>query len=230
MKLTHSPGIDNEWGGRAFADLLSLLDVLEKRPYLDQSKAVLVGASYGGYLVSWFFGDKVAEKVRHSLYAMTFSLSVPPRFPPPKAHTHSLSPHQFCGAVWHDGIFSLPVLELQTDLLDPDATFAGPPYLWLNSANLEKSNPATPERLARWKHAPPTIVIHSEKDYRCPITEGLAAFNTLLAQGVPARFLTFPDEGHWVLGAENSKVWHEVVLGWMDRCVRGEVKRGDKDW
>nr|ACF79105.1 unknown [Zea mays] len=190
--------IDNEWGGRAFADLLSLLDVLEKRPYLDQSKAVLAGASYGGYLVSWFFGDEVAEK--------------------------------FCGAVWHDGIFNLPFMELETDLLDPDASFAGPPYLWLNFANLDKSNPATPERLARWKHAPPTIVIHSEKDYRCPITEGLATFNTLLAQGVPARFLTFPDEGHWVLGAENSKVWHEVVLGWIDRCVRGEVKRGDKDW
>lgn len=117
-----------------------------------------------------------------------------------------------------------------TDMLDPSPTFDGPPYLWLNSRNLEKFNPATPERLANWKHAPPTVVIHSEKDYRCPITEGLATFNTLLAQGVPCRFLTFPDECHWVLGEENAKVWYEVVLGWMDKCVRGEVKRGDTDW
>jgi dipeptidyl aminopeptidase/acylaminoacyl peptidase len=63
MSLTFHIGIDGEWGGRAFTDLTNLLDVLEERPYLDQSKAVLAGASYSGYLVSWFFGHDVAKKV-----------------------------------------------------------------------------------------------------------------------------------------------------------------------
>lgn len=84
--------------------------------------------------------------------------------------------------------------------------------------------------MKNWNNGPPTIVIHSEKDYRCPITEGLAIFNTLQAQGVPSRFLTFSDEGHWVLGAENSLEWYSTVWDWVQRCVDGEIKRGDKTW
>lgn len=39
-------------------------------------------------------------------------------------------------------------------------------------------------------------VIHSECDYRLPISEGLAMFNVLQARGVPSKFLMFPDENH----------------------------------
>lgn len=39
-------------------------------------------------------------------------------------------------------------------------------------------------------------IIHSELDYRLPVTEGLAAFNVLQSRGVPSRLLTFPDENH----------------------------------
>jgi dipeptidyl aminopeptidase/acylaminoacyl peptidase len=39
-------------------------------------------------------------------------------------------------------------------------------------------------------------VIHSELDYRLPITEGLAAFNVLQARKVPSKLLMFPDENH----------------------------------
>jgi hypothetical protein len=38
--------------------------------------------------------------------------------------------------------------------------------------------------------------IHSELDYRLPITEGLAAFNVLQAKKVPSKLLMFPDENH----------------------------------
>lgn len=38
--------------------------------------------------------------------------------------------------------------------------------------------------------------IHSELDYRLPVTEGLAAFNVLQAREVPSKLLVFPDENH----------------------------------
>lgn len=95
---------------------------------------------------------------------------------------------------------------IQSDVLANDGSFGDSPHLWDNFDELDKWNPARPELLRNWKHAPPTLVIHSDKDYRCPITEGLATFNTLQAQGVPSRFLTFSDEGHWVAGPENSLV------------------------
>ena len=62
-------------------------------------------------------------------------------------------------------------------------------------------------------------------------SEGLAAFNILQERGIPSRFLTFPDENHWVLKEENSLVWHTVVLNWINKHVglppyRKEVDNG----
>ena len=34
---------------------------------------------------------------------------------------------------------------------------------------------------------------------------------------MPSRFLTFPDENHFVLKEENSLVWHTVVLNWINK-------------
>ena len=137
---------------------------------------------------------------------------------------------QFCCAVWHDGIFDVPTSVIQGDFLADTEDFRGPPFIWSNNDELEKWNPARPELLRSWAAAPPTVVVHSEKDYRCPITDGLAAFKALQVQGVPSRFLTFPDEGHWVLKPENSLVWHRVVWDWVRRCVDGEIKRGATTW
>jgi dipeptidyl aminopeptidase/acylaminoacyl peptidase len=39
-------------------------------------------------------------------------------------------------------------------------------------------------------------IIHSELDYRLPITEGLSPFNILQAKGIPSKLLMFPDENH----------------------------------
>ena len=49
-------------------------------------------------------------------------------------------------------------------------------------------------RVGHW--ATPQLVVHSELDYRLPISEGLAAFNALQVRGVPSRLLVFPDENH----------------------------------
>ncbi|KND90128.1 Dipeptidyl-peptidase 5 [Tolypocladium ophioglossoides CBS 100239] len=176
----------NEWGGKPFQDLKYLIGYLEQLPFLDPSKAVLMGGSYAGYL--------------------------------------------FCCAVCHDGIFSTPSFVLQEDSLVDTGDYGNSRYPWENPGAMQKCNPARPELLRNWENAPPTLIIHSEKDYRCPITEGLAAFNTLQAMNVPSRFLTFADEGHWVEGPENSLEWYCVVWDWVGRCVNGEIERGSSDW
>ena len=43
------------------------------------------------------------------------------------------------------------------------------------------------------------LIIHSDRDYRCPIEDGLAAFNVLQVKGVPSKFLNFPDEVSFLL-------------------------------
>lgn len=73
------------------------------------------------------------------------------------------------------------------------------------------------EHLDNW--TTPQLVIHSSKDYRICISEGLAAFNVLQARGVESQLLTFPDENHFVLKPENSLVWHKTVLNWIRKHV-----------
>ena len=50
-------------------------------------------------------------------------------------------------------------------------------------------------------------------------SEGLAVFNILQERKIPSRFLTFPDENHWVIKEENSLLWHTVVLNWINKHV-----------
>ena len=64
--------------------------------------------------------------------------------------------------------------------------------------------------------ATPEFVIHSSLDFRLPISEGIMMFNALQEQGVPSRFLGFPDEGHWVLSQENSLFWHTEIYNWIN--------------
>ena len=59
--------------------------------------------------------------------------------------------------------------------------------------------------------------IHSELDYRLPITEGLAAFNVLQAKKVPSKLLVFPDENHVRFSCPNyhrvnDKTWYVWLL------------------
>jgi dipeptidyl aminopeptidase/acylaminoacyl peptidase len=47
----------------------------------------------------------------------------------------------------------------------------------------------------------------------------MSTFTALRRRGVPARFVFFPDENHWVLKPQNSQVWHREVLDWLDKYL-----------
>ncbi len=49
--------INNDWGGRAFDDLMAVADhMLAEMPYVDGSRLTAAGASYGGYMADWLQG------------------------------------------------------------------------------------------------------------------------------------------------------------------------------
>jgi dipeptidyl aminopeptidase/acylaminoacyl peptidase len=66
----------------------------------------------------------------------------------------------------------------------------------------------------------PTLIIHSQRDYRLDVSQGFELYTALQRQGVPSRFLYFPDEGHWVLKPQNSQLWYETVGDWCDRWTK----------
>ena len=68
----------------------------------------------------------------------------------------------------------------------------------------------------------PMLVIHGDRDYRVPIGEGLRLWWDLVRFEVPAKFLYFPDENHWVLTPGNATVWYHTVLAFLAEHVLGE--------
>jgi dipeptidyl aminopeptidase/acylaminoacyl peptidase len=81
----------------------------------------------------------------------------------------------------------------------------------------------SPDRHAR-RVRTPMLVIHGEHDYRVPIGESLRLWTDLRRHGVDAKFLYFPDEHHWVLKPQNTRVWYQTVLAFLDHHLLG------KDW
>lgn len=65
------------------------------------------------------------------------------------------------------------------------------------------------------KYKTPMLVIHNDLDFRCPIGQGHELFQGLQRQGVPSRFVNFPDEGHWVNKPANSMHWHKEIFAWL---------------
>lgn len=84
----------------------------------------------------------------------------------------------------------------------------------------EKFNPA--HHVTTWKT--PMLVIHGEKDFRIPLSEGLGAFTALQRQIIGSKLLVFPDENYWVLKLANSVLWHHTVINWLDRYLKPTAK------
>jgi dipeptidyl aminopeptidase/acylaminoacyl peptidase len=122
--------------------------------------------------------------------------------------------HPFRCFVSHAGIFDRERFYYETD----ETWFAewesgGTP--WINPGGHKRHNPA--DRVENWRT--PTLVIHGERDFRVPYTQGLSAFTALQRKGIPSKLLIFPDEGHWVLKPQNTLQWHQTVLSWLDQWL-----------
>ena len=124
-------------------------------------------------------------------------------------------PDRFRCLVAHDGNIDERAAYYETEeLWFPEWDHMGTP--WDNPRGYEKHNPAN--FVKNWKT--PMLVVHGGQDFRVVETQGIGAFNALQRRGIPSRFLYFPDENHWVLKPANSVLWHETVIGWLDRWLK----------
>lgn len=124
--------------------------------------------------------------------------------------------NRFKAAVSHDGVYNLESMMGSTEeLWFPEWEMGG--TAWSATAR---------ENIAKWsphRFAPqmktPTLIITNELDFRVPVDQGIQMFTALRRQGVPSEMLIFPDEGHWVLKALNSRYWHEQVFNWLKKYL-----------
>jgi dipeptidyl aminopeptidase/acylaminoacyl peptidase len=93
-------------------------------------------------------------------------------------------------------------------------------WYWARELSAQMQAEHSPHRHAE-NITTPMLVIHGDKDYRVPISEGLALWWSLVSgyQGppekLPHKFLYFPDENHWILTPQHSVVWYQTVLAFL---------------
>jgi len=126
---------------------------------------------------------------------------------------------RFKAFVAHDGIFNEEAQYLETE------------EMWFENwdkggAFWEKDNKIAQEAYAHSPHKfvdkwdTPILCIHGELDYRVVVTQGMTAFNAAILNGVPAEYLYFPDENHWVLQPQNAILWQRTFFNWLDKWLK----------
>lgn len=122
---------------------------------------------------------------------------------------------RFCAMISHCGVYNLESMYGSTEELFFVNFDMGGPF-WKSPDLQAKYQQFSPHKyVGNWQV--PLLVIHGEKDFRVPITQGMEAFTAAQVQGVPSRFLYFPEEGHWVTKPQNSVLWSRVFFDWLDR-------------
>jgi len=116
----------------------------------------------------------------------------------------------------HDGVFDVRLFSYSTDVPafpqseDEAAT-------WVKPENVERFNPI--DHVADW--SVPMLVVHSGRDDRVPLDQGMGAYGAAQLRHVPSELLYFPDENHFVLKPQNSVQWYATVEAWMKRWLGG---------
>jgi dipeptidyl aminopeptidase/acylaminoacyl peptidase len=120
---------------------------------------------------------------------------------------------RFKAMVCHAGVYNWHSMTASDFVKGRERALGAPPW-----SNLDRIDKQSAQRYAA-NFKTPTLVVHGEKDFRVPVTQGLEYYNTLRQKGVPTRLLYFPDENHWVLKPQNALLWHREVFAWLEKYV-----------
>jgi dipeptidyl aminopeptidase/acylaminoacyl peptidase len=122
--------------------------------------------------------------------------------------------NRFKCLVSHAGVYDLLGQSASDITFGRHHSYGGYPF-----TNLENVEKWSPNRYAA-NFETPMLVLHGERDYRVPVTQGLEIYGVLTAKGVPARLVYYPDENHWILKGQNAKHWYGEVLGWLAKYLK----------
>jgi dipeptidyl aminopeptidase/acylaminoacyl peptidase len=181
-------GVNGDWGGKPFSDLMLGLDYAEQHyPLIDKNREAALGASYGGFMANWVLG-----------------------------HTD-----RFKCIVSHDGMFNPESAYGTTEeMWFNEWEFKGHPWDYYGKPDAENPFRKWSPMMSAKNFKTPTLVIHGQLDYRLDVSEGFQLFDTLQRLKVPSKMLYFPDEGHWVLKPQNSRLWYKTVNDWVDQWTK----------
>ncbi len=157
-------------------------EAIKRFAFVDASKQVAGGASYGGHLANWMEASTTRYKALIS----------------------------------HAGLINLESQWGTSDSIYHREISAGsPPWEQREDSVWRTQNPI---RFAN-NFKTPMLLSVGEKDFRVPLNQTLENWSVLQRMKVPSRLLVWPDENHWILNGENSRVFYQQVWEWLDRWI-----------
>jgi dipeptidyl aminopeptidase/acylaminoacyl peptidase len=156
-------------------------EAIKRYPFIDASRQVAGGASYGGHLANAL---------------------------------EAWSGTRFKALIAHAGLVNVESQWATSDTnYGRELAMLGP--VWEQNENWRNQNPI--RSAADFKT--PMLLSVGERDFRVPINNTLEMWSILQRRQIPSRLLVWPDENHWVLNAENSRVFYREVDTWLKRWV-----------
>jgi len=126
---------------------------------------------------------------------------------------------RFKAFIAHDGIFNKEAQYLETEEMFFANWDMGGAFWEFDNETAQETFKHSPHRFVQnWDT--PILIIHGERDYRVVYTQGMTAFNAAILRGVPAEFLFFPDEHHFVLKPQNAILWQRTFFNWLDKWLK----------
>jgi dipeptidyl aminopeptidase/acylaminoacyl peptidase len=154
---------------------------IAKYSFIDASRQIAGGASYGGHLANAL---------------------------------EAWSGTRFKALISHAGLVNLEAQWGTSDVMyGRELAMNGP--VWEQNESWRTQNPV---RFAP-QFKTPMLLSVGEKDYRVPLNNTLEMWALLQRLQVPSRLMVWPDENHWILNAENSRVFYREVDSWFRRWV-----------
>jgi dipeptidyl aminopeptidase/acylaminoacyl peptidase len=182
-------GVQMEWGGKAYTDIMNGLDaVLTRNPWIDGDRLGITGGSYGGYMTNWIISQTTRFKAAVTLRSISNFIS--------DDGTRD-------GAYGHSDDFG-------GDIFKTYDTYWN--YSPLKYADRVKT---------------PTLILHSDNDFRVPIEQGEQWFRALQHFGVPSEIVFFPRENHNLTRTGEPKHLVESLnwqVYWFDRYLNGNAE------
>ncbi len=173
-----------DWGGKDFQDIMTGVDLVSSREYVDHERMGVTGISYGGYMTNWTithdnrFAAAITEMCVSNLLSFYGTSDVGPWF----------LEYEIPGSIWDD----------------PDKLWRHSPIKYIENCHT------------------PTLVIHGEDDYRCPIEQGEQVFMSLKRLGRETSLIRFPGCSHTF--AANGDLQYRIqrflaTEGWWERYL-----------
>ncbi len=149
--------IDKRWGTLDYEDVMSVVNTMTRKPYIDSKRLGVLGGSYGGFMTTWIVG-----------HTKRFKAAVTMR--------------QFGN---HYAFFGTSDIGFVPHFLFEDLPWRMPQRYLKASPNFYVGRIETP-----------LLIIHSEQDYRCPLSQSEELYTALKMRKKTVEMIQFEGESH----------------------------------